>query len=60
LRPEHVHLPPAPGRPLVIDRLEFNEALRQVDPFEEQSYLAVECRRLGGSSAVRAVWPPAE
>jgi aminoglycoside phosphotransferase family enzyme len=47
LRPEHVHLPPAPGRPLVIDRLEFNEALRQVDPFEELSYLAVECRRLG-------------
>jgi aminoglycoside phosphotransferase family enzyme len=46
LRPEHVHLPPAPGRPLVIDRLEFNEGLRQVDPFEELSYLAVECRRL--------------
>jgi aminoglycoside phosphotransferase family enzyme len=46
LRPEHVHLPPAPGRPLVIDRLEFNEALRQADPFEELSYLAVECRRL--------------
>jgi aminoglycoside phosphotransferase family enzyme len=49
LRPEHVHLPPAPGRPLVIDRLEFNEALRQVDPFEELSYLAVECRRLGAA-----------
>jgi aminoglycoside phosphotransferase family enzyme len=46
LRPEHVHQPPAPGRPLVIDRLEFNEALRQADPFEELSYLAVECRRL--------------
>ena len=49
LRPEHVHLPPAPGRPLVIDRLEFNESLRQVDPFEELSYLAVECRRLGAA-----------
>jgi len=49
LRPEHIYLPPAPGRPLVIDRLEFNEALRQVDPFEELSYLAVECRRLGAA-----------
>ena len=49
LRPEHIYLPPAPGQPLVIDRLEFNEALRQVDPFEELSYLAVECRRLGAA-----------
>ena len=47
LRPEHVHLPERPGRPLVIDRLEFNDALREVDPFEELSFLAVECRRLG-------------
>ncbi len=45
----HVYLPPAPGRPLVIDRLEFNEGLRHVDPFEELSYLAVECRRLGAA-----------
>jgi len=49
LRPEHVHLPPPPARPLVIDRLEFSENLRQVDPFEELSYLAVECRRLGAA-----------
>ena len=49
LRPEHVHLPPPPARPLVIDCLEFNEHLRQVDPFEELSYLAVECRRLGAA-----------
>ena len=47
LRPEHVHLPPPPGRPLVIDRLEFNQTLREVDPFEELAFLAVECRRLG-------------
>jgi aminoglycoside phosphotransferase family enzyme len=47
LRPEHVYLPPPPSRPLVIDRLEFNETLRQVDPFEELAFLAVECRRLG-------------
>lgn len=49
LRPEHVHLPPPPARPLVIDCLEFNENLRQVDPFEELSFLAVECRRLGAA-----------
>ena len=49
LRPEHVHLPLPPARPLVIDGLEFNENLRQVDPFEELSYLAVECRRLGAA-----------
>jgi len=63
LRPEHVHLPERPGRPLVIDRLEFNDNLREVDPFEELSFLAVECRRLGapgwadGSSrAAAACW----
>ena len=49
LRPEHVHLPPAPGTPLVIDRLEFSAALREVDPFDELAYLAMECRRLGAA-----------
>ena len=44
LRPEHVHL----GPPLrVIDRLEFDERLRWSDPFDEASFLAVECERLG-------------
>jgi aminoglycoside phosphotransferase family enzyme len=54
LRPEHVCLPkrPAPRgawptRPLVIDALEFDPALRAVDPFDELAYLALECRRLG-------------
>lgn len=57
LRPEHVCLPerPAPpgawpARPLVIDALEFDPALRAVDPFDELAYLALECRRLGAPS----------
>jgi aminoglycoside phosphotransferase family enzyme len=44
LRPEHVW-PDAPPR--VIDCLEFNENLRQVDPFDEIAYLGLECARLG-------------
>lgn len=44
LRPEHVYLgPPA----LVIDRLEFDDRLRQVDPFDEIALLSLECQRLG-------------
>jgi len=44
LRPEHVWLETPP---LVIDCLEFNERLRQVDPFDEITYLGLECARLG-------------
>jgi len=44
LRPEHVWLNTPP---LVIDCLEFNERLRQVDPFDEIAYLGLECARLG-------------
>jgi aminoglycoside phosphotransferase family enzyme len=44
LRPEHVCLT-AP--PVIIDCLEFNERLRQVDPFDEITYLGLECSRLG-------------
>ncbi len=47
LRPEHVCLL-AP--PVVIDCLEFNAALRQVDPFDEIAFLALECEMAG------AVW----
>ena len=54
LRPEHVCLPERltppgawPAQPLVIDALEFDPALRAVDPFDELAYLALECRRLG-------------
>lgn len=44
LRPEHVYLL---ARPLVIDALEFNPALRQVDPLDELTGLGLECERLG-------------
>lgn len=44
LRPEHVCLL---ARPVVIDCLEFNPQLRQVDPFDEISYLSMECDMLG-------------
>jgi len=40
LRPEHVWLTHPPA---VIDALEFNAPLRQVDPFDELAYLALEC-----------------
>jgi aminoglycoside phosphotransferase family enzyme len=44
LRPEHVCL----GPPLcVIDRLEFDRALRLLDPLEELCFLGLECARLG-------------
>jgi aminoglycoside phosphotransferase family enzyme len=47
LRAEHVWL----GEPLaVIDRLEFSQRLRLVDPFDELAGLAVECTILGGAS----------
>jgi hypothetical protein len=46
LRPEHVWLDTPP---LVIDCLEFNERLRQVDPFDEIAYLGLECARLGAA-----------
>ena len=44
LRPEHVFLLDAP---VVIDCLEFNRALRLVDPFDEIGFLGLECARLG-------------
>ena len=44
LRPEHVcMLEP----PVVIDCLEFNAPLRQVDPFDEIAFLALECEMAG-------------
>jgi aminoglycoside phosphotransferase family enzyme len=46
LKPEHVWLGPPP---LVIDCLEFNRTLRVVDPFDELSFLALECERLGAA-----------
>jgi aminoglycoside phosphotransferase family enzyme len=44
LRPEHVCLC---DPPVVIDCLEFNPQMRQVDPFDEIAYLALECDLAG-------------
>lgn len=47
LRPEHVWL----GDPVrIIDCLEFNPHLRAVDPFDEISFLSLECERLGSAA----------
>lgn len=48
LRPEHIFLGDPPA---VIDCLEFDRALRLLDPFEEMAFLAMECRMLGGAWA---------
>ena len=48
LRPEHIWL----GNSVrIIDCLEFNPALRAVDPLDEIAYLCIECERLGGADA---------
>lgn len=44
LRPEHVFLG---AQTLLIDCLEFDEQLRWLDPFDEASFLGMECERLG-------------
>lgn len=44
LRPEHVCLL---DPPVVIDSLEFNAAMRQVDPFDELGFLGLECEMAG-------------
>lgn len=44
LRPEHVCLLTPP---VVIDCIEFNPALRQVDPFDDLAFLALECDMAG-------------
>jgi aminoglycoside phosphotransferase family enzyme len=50
LRPEHICL----NHPVVIfDCLEFNAALRQVDPFDEIALLGVECAQLGAPALLR-------
>ncbi|MDR9438830.1 MAG: hypothetical protein RI841_04925 [Halomonas sp.] len=46
LRPEHVCLSEPP---VVIDCLEFSRPLRLVDPFDELSFLGLECDRLGAA-----------
>jgi aminoglycoside phosphotransferase family enzyme len=46
LRPEHVCLIEPP---VVIDCLEFNRALREVDPFDELCFLGLECAAVGAT-----------
>ncbi|MBB3189860.1 hypothetical protein [Halomonas cerina] len=46
LRPEHICLT---DPPVVIDCLEFSRPLRLVDPFDELSFLGLECDRLGAA-----------
>jgi aminoglycoside phosphotransferase family enzyme len=50
LRPEHICLT---DPPVIIDRLEFNPALRMMDIAEELSFLAMECDKLGNSHVAR-------
>lgn len=44
LRPEHIFLMP---EPVIIDCLEFNRAMRLLDPAEELAYLSMECAHFG-------------
>lgn len=46
LRPEHICLI---DEPVIIDCLEFDRALRLLDPVDELAYLALECERLGAA-----------
>ena len=46
LRPQHVCLV---NPPIIIDCLEFNRSLRLVDPFDELTFLGLECELLGAS-----------
>lgn len=50
LRPEHICLN---HPPVIFDCLEFNAALRQVDPFDEVALLGVECAQLGAGALLR-------
>jgi len=52
LRPEHIYLGDPPR---IIDCLEFNAALRAVDPFDEIAFLSLECERLGNPWAGRSI-----
>jgi len=53
LRPEHVcMLTP----PVVIDCLEFDATLREVDPFDEMAFLALELRVIGSTWVGDALW----
>ena len=53
LRPEHICFDGSMVR--IIDRIEFNAALRLIDPLEEIAYLDLECERLGAAAAGRRI-----
>ncbi len=53
LRPEHICFQ---NGVIIFDCLEFNDALRQVDPVDEIAYLAIECSRLGADRLGAEVW----
>jgi uncharacterized protein len=65
LRPEHICLE---DEPVIIDCLEFNQALRILDTVSELAFLALECERLGAPevgagiletySTAAGDWPP--
>ena len=46
LRPEHICMD---SSIIIFDCLEFSPSLRQVDPFDEVAFLAVECRFMGAA-----------
>lgn len=46
LRPEHICLAETPQ---IIDCLEFNRAMRLIDPYDEVNYLGMECEMLGNT-----------
>ncbi len=52
LRPEHIYLL---EHPVVLDCLEFDRALRLVDPVDELAFLALECTRLGAPEVGRRI-----
>jgi aminoglycoside phosphotransferase family enzyme len=52
LKPEHVCLS---DPPVIIDCLEFSRSLRLVDPFDELTFLTLECELLGGGWAGRHI-----
>jgi aminoglycoside phosphotransferase family enzyme len=53
LRPEHVYLGSLSNPPAVIDCLEFDAALRRLDPIEEVASVAMECMSQGATALAR-------
>jgi len=53
LRPEHIYLG---AEPVITDCLEFDRALRILDPADELAYLALECEMLGAPDVGRKIF----